>query len=107
STSNDPPRVAFAKDLLTTLNAPVNAENLDALVTWMGREQNPSQPANAAFNPLNVQTGTNQVDFPNWQAGVQGTAAIIGQSNMAPILSALQQGASAVNGLHAIQSTPC
>lgn len=88
---------AWAESLLAQVHAPESKANINSLVAWIRREGN--LPSVDQFNPLDTTMSgygghpTNSVgvqSYPNWNAGVQATAATL--ASYPAIMHALMAG---------------
>lgn len=107
----------FARMFLEQLGYPRTQENVDALLTWMLREQPPDSP-NGAYNPLNIQTGDvphigvtdhGQYIFSNIVQGTSSTADFLTADQYHfydAVRAALEAGNDATAVLVAIQESP-
>jgi hypothetical protein len=103
--------VQWAKDFLTKLGAPATASNVQAITAWEKAEG-----TKATFNPLATTqggyTGETQFNsvgvknFASYQDGIDANVKVITNGRYGNILSALQQGTSAMAVAQAITSSP-
>jgi hypothetical protein len=117
NTSGYPPPAGWEDSLLQQLGAPSTAANKQFFDDWAVAEHGtgtagwggtgPGEGA-GAYNPFNTTldepgaTSGNSVgvkNYPSWQVGEQATVSTLQQSNMAPILQALQDGSATVTEL--------
>jgi hypothetical protein len=117
NTSGYPPPAGWEDSLLQQLGAPSTAANKQFFDDWAVAEHGtgtagwggtgPGEGA-GAYNPFNTTldepgaTSGNSVgvkNYPSWQVGEQATVSTLQQSNMAPILQALQGGSATVTEL--------
>lgn len=108
-----PEREAFARAIFAKLGVPDTPENLRALIAWQQGEG-----TSAAFNPLattdhapgstafNDNNGTPVQNFTSFEQGVDTTVQTLMNGRYGNILSALQQGNSAVAVAQAIAASP-
>jgi hypothetical protein len=103
--------VQWAKDFLTKLGAPVTPTNVQAIAAW---EQ--AEGTKAAYNPLATtqggyagETRFNSVgvkNFATYQDGIDANVKVITNGLYGNILTALQQGNSAMAVAQAVASSP-
>jgi hypothetical protein len=91
--------VAWAKQLLQMIGAPVTPGNEEFIYQW-----EKSEGGGGAYNPLNQgpvpgnptlttsgsQYGGGAADYASWQAGLQGSADYLSMSNYTSVLTALK-----------------
>jgi|tagenome__1003787_1003787.scaffolds.fasta_scaffold20644786_2 hypothetical protein len=101
----------WAQDFLTALGAPVTPSNVQAISAW---EQ--AEGTKAAFNPLATTqggyTGETQFNsvgvknFATYDDGIAANVKVITNGLYGNILSALQQGTSAMDVAQAVAASP-
>jgi hypothetical protein len=111
----------FATDILKRVGAPVTAENLAALTTWMKFEGGGGGKAtglgknSANYNPLNTtqvapgSTSMNSVGVQSYLSkdqGLDATVKTLQNGNYGQVLSALKEGKSSSAVLAAVAASP-
>lgn len=95
--------VAWAKQLLQNIGAPVSASNVQFVYDW-----EKSEGGGGKYNPLNQgpvpghpeltttgsQYGGGAADYASWQAGLQGATDYLNMPNYTHVLAALKSGDS-------------
>ena len=105
----------WAKDFLTKVGAPITAENLAAMTTWMAYEGGHWKNS-ATYNPLNTtletsaSTGSmNDVGvqkYSSYAGGLSATVQTINNGRYGNILDALRQGNNSQAVLSAVSASP-
>jgi hypothetical protein len=104
----------WATFLIEQINAeggdvPLTQNNVDNIVLWMTSEE-PASNWYDRNNPLNASLGTTSSDgtasYANLTAAASYTAKMINQSNMSPILNALNANASTASFRAAVVASP-
>ncbi len=99
----------WATTVLVDAGLPTTPNNVSNVMAWMTMEE-PASNWWDRNNPLNASLGTSSTDgtgsYPSLTVGAQETAAMIRQSNMSSIYSALAANASPAQFLAGLQASP-
>jgi len=90
-------RAIWANQFLQRIDAPITADNLDTVVTWIHNENGHS------FNPINTTWGKSHDEwpvvndhgvkaYPDWNTGLRASVATIQESQYSEMLDALKRG---------------
>jgi len=90
-------RAIWANQFLQRIDAPITADNLDTVVTWIHNENG------ADFNPINTTWGKSHDEwpvindhgvkaYPDWNTGLRASVETIKESQYSEMLEALQRG---------------
>ncbi|MDE1881978.1 MAG: hypothetical protein KGI89_15700 [Euryarchaeota archaeon] len=97
----------WARALLSSLNAPITANNLANVKLWLGQEQNASSWAADATNPLGVEQGGSVHPQTDVLSGIILTAStLLGSSSYSSIVSSLRNNAPTKIFSQAVISSP-
>ena len=90
-------RAIWANQFLQRIDAPITADNLDTVVTWIHNENGHS------FNPINTTWGKSHDEwpvindhgvkaYPDWNTGLRASVETIKESQYSKMLEALRRG---------------
>ena len=94
-------RAIWANQFLQGIDAPITADNLDTVVTWIHNENGHS------FNPINTTWGKSHDEwpvinesgvkaYPDWNTGLRASVATIQESQYSEMLDALKRGTTSL-----------